>query len=94
MFGFRSNQSVTDSGIASGIMEVERAVDADERASDGYIIRFDPYPEMSSVYGDDPDVDSEIGRGHRTLEPRGGLLAEDIDESDPQPGHDDHDYDD
>lgn len=80
MFGFNTSQTSTTSKGRAG----------DE--GDTFVLSFEPYPEMSP-----PRLAGEWREG----EPKWAddtwaddIWPDDIDESDPQPGFDDHDYDD
>jgi hypothetical protein len=83
MFGFSSNQKSTSSTSWASDGGDQLVVED----ADGFVLRFEPYPEMST-----PQPSPEW----RTGDPEWAhdLWGYEVDESDPQPGYDDHDHDD
>lgn len=83
MFGFNSTQRSTSTKSWGGDGGDELVV----QESDGFVLRFEPYPEMSTPQ---PAID------WRREEPAWAhdIWGFEVDESDPQPGYDDQDFDD
>lgn len=81
MFGFVSSKTARTWNRSAGRDEFV----ADEPG--GFVLRFEPYPETRAPQspGEWPHVELQWADDD--------LAGDDIDDSDPQPGYDDHDFD-
>ena len=86
MFGFNSTQRSTSTKSWAGDGGDQLVV----QHADGFLLRFEPYPEMTA-----PQPAVEWHRGEpEWANDIWGDEVDDFDESGPQPGYGDQDYDD